>query len=480
MILPRLRPQDVSAAKPEAVKRPALGGRAADVIADGGRTLGAVMYLPEGLSRADRRSAHQAARRVEAEARRKVTAARRSAIAAASAEQQAAAYLPKGGESGPAALRSYRRLKIQPHRVTSEVLAAAYPFLAEAGLGSKGVLIGHDSWSGAAFVFDPWALYGDVLTNPNILLAGVVGRGKSTIAKSLAVRSIAFGRKVYVPGDPKGEWSVVSKAVGGIAIELGSGTGNRLNPLDDGPAIAGFKDSDWAEETKNRQRALLGSLTETALRRSLGPTEQTAVDVALADVRNHNTVPILPHVVAALFTPRAGVGGSSVQQLTDDGRQAGHHSPLRPDRTDGQPRPVTDRTFRRSDSNGHDMRVELDGVSTVRPVRRAALGDLRRSMAATAPTVPASQNAVTVEAQPSAWHRQPHDHPPDQRSRRSRRSRLIVSQPRPRAARRLLNQDHLRPRSRRSTRHGRRPWTNSHRDSRATRPTPRRRTVARR
>ena len=134
-------------------------------------------------------------------------------------------------------MRAWRRLKIEPHRATSEVLSVAYPFLAEAGLGSDGPLIGHDSWSGAAFVYDPWALYErGVVTNPNGVLAGVIGRGKSTLAKSLATRSIAFGRRVYVPGDPKGEWTVVAKAVGGTAIELG--TGNRLNPLDEGPRPA--------------------------------------------------------------------------------------------------------------------------------------------------------------------------------------------------------------------------------------------------
>ncbi|MFI5036682.1 MAG: ATP-binding protein, partial [Acidimicrobiales bacterium] len=150
-------------------------------------------------------------------------------------EARAAAYLPKSGEVGADALRSYRRLKVEPHRATSEVLAGAYPFLAESGLGSQGILIGQDAWSGAGFIYDPWVLYRlGVLTNPNCLLAGVVGRGKSTLAKSLATRSIAFGRKCYVPGDPKGEWTAVSRSVGGQAIELGGATRARLNPLDEG------------------------------------------------------------------------------------------------------------------------------------------------------------------------------------------------------------------------------------------------------
>ena len=132
---------------------------------------------------------------------------------------------------------------MEPHRATSDVLAVAYPFLAEEGLGSSGVLIGVDYWSGTAFVFDPWVLYDrKVLTNPNILLAGQIGRGKSMLAKSLACRQIAFGRRVYVCGDVKGEWSVVADAVGGAVIRLAVGSSSRLNPLDEGPRPSGMSD----------------------------------------------------------------------------------------------------------------------------------------------------------------------------------------------------------------------------------------------
>jgi hypothetical protein len=297
---------------------------------DGGRTLGASMFTAAGTGRRDRRRQVKAAQHIEADARRAVMDARRAEIEVVKAEQRAAAYLPAGGERGPAALRSYRHLKLPPHRATSEVLAGAYPFLAEAGLGSAGVLIGHDSWSGAAFVYDPWVLYRSdanpdgVLTNPNILLAGIIGRGKSTMAKSLATRSIAFGRKVYVPGDPKGEWTVVSKAVGGQAIELGGGLGNRLNPLDEGPRPSGFDDTAWTAESRKRRGGLLGSLTESALGRTLGPTERTALGVALDTVVAANTTPTLPMVVDALFNPTDPVGGSTVAQLAADGRHAGH------------------------------------------------------------------------------------------------------------------------------------------------------------
>ena len=67
--------------------------------------------------------------------------------------------MPAGGEHRRGALRSYRRFKVQPHRATSDQLGGIYPFLAEAGLGSDGVYIGTDSYSGSAFVFDPFVLY---------------------------------------------------------------------------------------------------------------------------------------------------------------------------------------------------------------------------------------------------------------------------------------------------------------------------------
>src|SRR4029078_494476 len=108
------------------------------------------------------------------------------------------------------------------------VLTGAYPFLAPAQC-DVGVPVGVDAFSGGLFCFDPWALYAaGELTNPNVLLAGVIGQGKSALAKSLAVRSITAGRAVYVPGDPKGEWAPVAEAMGGTVVRLGTGLSARL------------------------------------------------------------------------------------------------------------------------------------------------------------------------------------------------------------------------------------------------------------
>jgi hypothetical protein len=285
----------------------------------------AAMFTPATLSRGQRRAAAHAARRIEADARRAVHEGKRAQIEAERAERRAASYLPANGEPGLAALRCYRRLALPPHRATSEVLGGAYPFLAEAGLGTDGLLIGPDAWSGASFCFDPWVLYErGVLTNPNMLLAGVIGTGKSCLAKSLATRSIAFGRKIYVPGDPKGEWTAVARALGGQAIELGGGLPTRLNPLDEGMRTAGESDSDWLATVQARRRGLVRSIAEVALARELRSVEITALIAALDAAVRDNTTPTLPHVVEALFHPTTAVDGSTVEQLAGDGRDVAH------------------------------------------------------------------------------------------------------------------------------------------------------------
>jgi hypothetical protein len=261
---------------------------------------------------------------------------------AAGDDEDGAEYLPAAGEPGAAALRTRRRFRVPAHQDTSTALAGGYPFLASGGLGAQGVYIGTDLFSGAAFCFDPWVLYArGVLTAPNMVLAGIVGSGKSALAKALATRSIAFGRRVYVPGDPKGEWSAVARQVGGAAIELGHGLAARLNPLDAGPRPSNASDDQWRVQVAARRRDLIGALIETVLGRALTPVEHTAVDVALRAAVSTSEVPVLPLVVDRLLRPDP----SEDDRLGEDGRMVGH-------------------ALRRLVSG--DLRGLFDGPSTVR------------------------------------------------------------------------------------------------------------------
>src|ERR1700719_4111726 len=68
-------------------------------------------------------------------------------------------------------LASRRVLRIPRHRATTAHLCSAYPFLAESGLGPRGVYLGTNVLTGGGgFAFDPFEAYAaGTLTNPNML-----------------------------------------------------------------------------------------------------------------------------------------------------------------------------------------------------------------------------------------------------------------------------------------------------------------------
>jgi hypothetical protein len=208
---------------------------------------------------------------------------------------------------------------IPAHRATTANLGATYPFVAEAPLASGGPYIGRDLFGGS-FCFDPFDLYASgVLTNPNMLVVGQIGRGKSAFVKTFLWRHSLFGRRAFVV-DPKGEYGALAQAWGCEPLSLRPGGRLRLNPLEGTSRI----DRDDPDASKRRRATLLYSLAEACLNRPLLPAERAAVDVALgtASARSHDR-PLLTQVVEALMSPEpsgAREVGSDVAGLTADGR----------------------------------------------------------------------------------------------------------------------------------------------------------------
>jgi len=134
-----------------------------------------------------------------------------------------------------------------------------------------------------------------------------------------------LGRRAYVAGDPKGEWTGLTQAVGGTAIELGPGMPARLNPLDTGARPAGLSDRDWHTKVRSHRLSLLTSLAESLTGRPLEPVEHTAVGVALDHAADR---PTLPQVVRHLLDPDPAAdlspGVPTVHQFAADGRHVGH------------------------------------------------------------------------------------------------------------------------------------------------------------
>ena len=204
------------------------------------------------------------------------------------------------------------RLRLPAHRCSTANLRAAYPFLSAGGLGAEGVVIGRDLLGGS-FCYDPWELYPDrrrgyagVLTGPNMLVAGKLGKRKSSVVKTYLWRQHVFGRKLAIL-DPKGEYAPLAAALGVESIKVAPGRGVRLNPLDPGPGAADLGE----REIRRRQLVLLQSLASASLARLLTSEERTACDLAIKAVNEGtSTVATLVEVVDALLSPTAAMATS--------------------------------------------------------------------------------------------------------------------------------------------------------------------------
>jgi hypothetical protein len=192
-------------------------------------------------------------------------------------------------------------LRVARHRGTTAHLCSAYPFLAEAGLGPRGVYLGTNVLTGGgSFAFDPFTAYADgVVTNPNMLIVGEVGMGKSSAAKTLLYRSVGmFGRWVGI-ADPKGEYLPLADTLGLAVLKLHPGGTTRVNPLDAGP----LGQAGGPDELARRQAEMLGALVGAVLHRDLSPLEDAAVGWTLAHLTRAQQAPTLQDVVRVLGDP---------------------------------------------------------------------------------------------------------------------------------------------------------------------------------
>jgi type IV secretory pathway VirB4 component len=208
---------------------------------------------------------------------------------------------------------------VPAHQATTRHLGSAYPFAAERDLGAAGVLVGRDLFGGA-FVYDPFVLYRrGVLSNPNMVVFGQIGRGKSAFVKSYLWRQSVFGRRAWVV-DPKGEYGALARAWGAEPLAPRPGGRLRLNPLD-APGTAGHADGD---DVARGRAELLASLASASLGRTLEPSERTAVELAVGEASGRMEVPTLPAVVEAMLEPAASSARSvrtTAGALAADGRQ---------------------------------------------------------------------------------------------------------------------------------------------------------------
>ena len=242
-----------------------------------------------------------------------------------------------GGLLRPAGLRVPR------HRSTTRHLASIYPCQTEPGLGAEGVLLGYDVLAGgAAFCFDPFAMYTNgMLENPNMLIIGEPGFGKSACVKCYLYRALGALGAPGPPGtpteggrwaaicDPKGEYRPLAEALGLQTVRLYPGGPDRVNPLDAGPAPR--SGAGWDEnltELEMRRTAMTDALLSVLLKRPLTPVEEAASPRPSRNSPGPNQpcgTPTLVDVAALLGEPSEDMAaeiGIGVDRLAEECRLA--------------------------------------------------------------------------------------------------------------------------------------------------------------
>jgi type IV secretory pathway VirB4 component len=153
--------------------------------------------------------------------------------------------------------------RVFTHWATSADLVALRVPVHDAGTGLEGRALGTAA-RGGAFVLDPFDAYAaGLITNPNVVVAGSIGAGKSTVVKMILDRALERGRRAVVV-DPKGEYGDLARAYDVTPVALGRD---------------GWCDPLAADDDS---LALLRSVLASALGAPLGPEEHYELERAWA------------------------------------------------------------------------------------------------------------------------------------------------------------------------------------------------------
>ena len=152
----------------------------------------------------------------------------------------------------------------------------------DAGTGLSGESLGETQYGGD-FVLDVFDAYAaGLVTNPNVVVAGAIGAGKSTVVKMQLDRALARGRRAVVL-DPKGEYAPVARRYGRRPVVLGRD---------------GWCDPFARYEANGSQ--LLRALLASALGTALGVEEHFVVDELWRGVLGARPRRVMRHCYAQL------------------------------------------------------------------------------------------------------------------------------------------------------------------------------------
>jgi hypothetical protein len=208
-------------------------------------------------------------------------------------------------------------------RATTAQLSVLYPGVAPPPPLGRSACLGADVLGGGAYRFDPFDAYAAGLAaNPNLIVFGDPGAGKSAAVKTMLHRWVGLCRRHHPARwvaicDPKGEYRGLARTLDLELLALRPGGPVRLNPLDPG----GGDDGD----TRLRQAGLLAAISSCLLGRVLTPLEDAAIGWVLDALTAHRgATPTLADAAGLLAAPtaemaqRAGTTPEGLARSVDD------------------------------------------------------------------------------------------------------------------------------------------------------------------
>lgn len=118
-----------------------------------------------------------------------------------------------------------------------------------------------------------------ILANPHTFICGTSGGGKSVALKLLTARNIATNGCGAFFIDVEGEYTNLTKTLGGKVIKIKQGESTGINPFELEPDIKGNKQFVNILDKVAEIRALLATITRNYQGRSLNGTENTEIEI---------------------------------------------------------------------------------------------------------------------------------------------------------------------------------------------------------
>ncbi|MEJ7831576.1 MAG: ATP/GTP-binding protein [Nocardioides sp.] len=195
-------------------------------------------------------------------------------------------------------------------RGTSVQVCGMWPFAGGSSRPVIGVPVGQDIQTGSTVCCDPFAWFRHgLISSPSMTVFGLQGFGKSSFTVRQMLGLADRGVVPMVAGDLKGEYTAVTRALGGQVLRFGED--QRLNVLDLGAMaqaadrIGGTRGEELREIAIDRSALMVTTLVQIVRRSHVRDFEASLVSAALRIL--HDTrgtkAPTLPDLAGLLHEP---------------------------------------------------------------------------------------------------------------------------------------------------------------------------------